>query len=198
MTAPTPGNIMLWQWVNQTYNAGLNFGNRNASSPQTTADLATAYCMACVVSIGVALTLRKAADRALAGKTGAAVAVAGNVIGYSAVTIAGNANVYLMRQAELNKGVTLKEEKTGLEFGPSKVAASAAVWSTIWSRTAYLVPIFFTPALWNLALKKMNLMPKPKTPLGIGVEACGVALGLWLAMPLNCAFYPQFRDIEVS
>ena len=57
--------------------------------------------MACVVSIGVALSLRKAADRALAGKSGFAVAIAGNVIGYSAVTLAGNANVYCMRQAEL-------------------------------------------------------------------------------------------------
>jgi hypothetical protein len=32
MTAPTPFNTALWQWVNQTYNAGLNYGNRNASS----------------------------------------------------------------------------------------------------------------------------------------------------------------------
>ena len=97
MSSPVPRNIIFWQWVNQTYNAGLNFGNRNASSPQTTGDLATAYCMACVTSIGVALSMRKAADRALAGRTGAAVAVAGNVIAYSAVTLAGNANVYLMR-----------------------------------------------------------------------------------------------------
>ena len=98
----------------------------------------------------------------------------------------------------MNKGVTLKEEKTGLEFGPSKVASSAAIWSTIWSRTAYLAVIFFTPALWNLSLKAMSVMPKPRTPLGNAVEVCGVALGLWIAMPLNCAFYPQFRDIDVS
>ena len=154
--------------------------------------------MACVVSIGVALSLRKAADRALAGRTGATVAVATNVIAYSAVTLAGNANVYLMRQAELDKGITLREEKSGLEFGPSTVASSAAVWSTIWSRTAYLVPIFFTPVLWNFALKKLNLLPKPKTPLAAGVEVCGVALGLWVAMPLNCSIYPQFRNIQVS
>jgi hypothetical protein len=29
---PTPLNIIFWQWINQTYNAGLNYGNRNASS----------------------------------------------------------------------------------------------------------------------------------------------------------------------
>ena len=146
--------------------------------------------MACGVSIGLALGLRKVADRALAGKTGFAVAIAGNVIGYTAVTAAGNANVYCMRQAELTQGITLKEEKTGQEFGPSKIAAYEGVKSTIISRSAYLIPVFFVPALWNMALKKMSLMPKARTPLGNVVEATGVAIGLWLAMPLNCALYP--------
>jgi CxxC motif-containing protein len=35
MTAQTPLNIMFFQLVNQSYNAGLNYGNRNASSPYT-------------------------------------------------------------------------------------------------------------------------------------------------------------------
>ena len=97
LSPPTPVNIAFWQWLNQTYNAALNFGNRNASSPQTTGDLAKAYAMACSVSIGLSLSLRKAADKVLAGKTGPAVAVAGNMIAYCAVTAAGNANVYAMR-----------------------------------------------------------------------------------------------------
>ena len=33
MTQQTPLNIMFFQWLNQSYNAGLNYGNRNASSP---------------------------------------------------------------------------------------------------------------------------------------------------------------------
>ena len=53
--------------------------------------------MACFVSIGTALTLRKAADRALAGRTGLAVAAASNVVAYTAVVLAGNANVYIIR-----------------------------------------------------------------------------------------------------
>ena len=113
------------------------------------------------------MTLRKVADRALAGRTGPAVAAAGNVIAYTAVTLAGNSNVYLMRQAELNKGITIKEPKTGEEFGPSKVASSAAVYSTLLSRTIYTAPIFFTPLLWNTALTKMKMMPKAGTPLNV-------------------------------
>ena len=30
--APTPFNTIFFQWLNQTYNAGLNYANRNASS----------------------------------------------------------------------------------------------------------------------------------------------------------------------
>ena len=32
MSAPTPANTIFFQWLNQTYNAGMNYGNRNASS----------------------------------------------------------------------------------------------------------------------------------------------------------------------
>ncbi len=32
LAAPTPFNTAFWQWANQTYNAGMNFGNRNATS----------------------------------------------------------------------------------------------------------------------------------------------------------------------
>lgn len=35
VAAPTPFNTIFWQWINQTYNASLNYGNRNASSTYT-------------------------------------------------------------------------------------------------------------------------------------------------------------------
>ena len=53
--------------------------------------------MACGVSITVALSLRKLADKALAGKTGFVSSVAGYAISYAAVALAGNANVYIIR-----------------------------------------------------------------------------------------------------
>jgi len=37
LSPPTMFNTIFWQWVNQTYNAVFNFGNRNASSTTTTA-----------------------------------------------------------------------------------------------------------------------------------------------------------------
>ena len=94
--------------------------------------------------------------------------------------IAGNANVYVMRQAELQKGITVKDEKTGQEFGSSKIAANEAIWRTMYSRAAGCFPMFFVAPAYNFALKSMNLLPKPKTPLGYAAELGGIAIGLWM------------------
>ena len=69
------------------------------------------------------MALRTAANRALAGRTGPMVALAGNVINYSAVVLSTNANVYFMRKSELDTGITVLDERTGAEFGSSKIAA---------------------------------------------------------------------------
>ena len=142
--------------------------------------------------------LRTAANRALTGRTGPMVVLAGNVINYSAVVLSTNANVYFMRRSELETGIIVRDENTGTEFGSSKIAAQSAITSTMFSRLVYCIPIFFVPAIWNLGLKSLKLMPKPKTPLGTFVEVLGVALGLGIAMPVNCALYPQTSEIEVS
>ena len=55
----TPLFTGVMQWINQTYNAGMNYGNRNASSQQTATDLASGYFAACCVSIGLAMGTRK-------------------------------------------------------------------------------------------------------------------------------------------
>ena len=57
--------------------------------------------------------MRMAANRMLAGKTGFAVAIAGNVINYAAAMSSANANVFFIRRGELNTGIAVKDEKSG-------------------------------------------------------------------------------------
>ena len=59
VVAPTPVNTILGQCVNQTYNAMVNYGNRNASSVYTAADIGKSYTCAVSSSIIVALAIRK-------------------------------------------------------------------------------------------------------------------------------------------
>lgn len=58
--APTPFNLIFFQWLNQTYNASLNYANRNASSKYTAQDIAISYSVATSSAIGIGLLIRKA------------------------------------------------------------------------------------------------------------------------------------------
>ena len=58
--------------------------------------------------------------------------------------------------------------------------------------------MFFVPAIWNLTLTKAKLMPKSLGVTKVLLESLGVALGLYIAMPINCALFPQISRIAVS
>ena len=71
IAAPTPFNTVFWQGINQTYNAALNYGNRNASSVYTNKDIGTSYVAACTSSITISLAIRKMLAARTARVTGA-------------------------------------------------------------------------------------------------------------------------------
>ena len=97
MTTPTPFNTILWQWVNQTYNASMNYGNRNASSKYTTKDIAKSYASAVSIAIVLSLGIRKLVSKRVAGQTGAKLVFFNTVSTYIACSSAGFSNAYLMR-----------------------------------------------------------------------------------------------------
>ena len=72
-----------------------------------------AYCIALGVSISIAISMNKIANRVLAGKTGFAVAIASNVINYSACMTATNANTFFIRRSELTNGIAVKHDESG-------------------------------------------------------------------------------------
>ena len=55
----TPAFNATLQWVNQSYNSAMNYGNRNASSNYTTKDLGRGYAGAVVSSVLIALFSRR-------------------------------------------------------------------------------------------------------------------------------------------
>ena len=180
---------MFWQWLNQTYNAGLNYGNRNASSTQTSAEMAQAYGIAAGTAMGVAGGLRLMTPYLLGGRTGGIAQLVNYFIGYSAVASSSAANVYAMRMGEMDSGINVKDAATGEDFGQSKAAAAAGIYKTMICRVVYCIPIFFTPALYNMILSKAGLMPKKMGATRVILETLGVASGLSIAMPVNCALF---------
>jgi len=57
-SAPTMFNTILWQTINQTYNAILNFGNANKSSPAKASDIMTSYFSAVIASCSAGAAVR--------------------------------------------------------------------------------------------------------------------------------------------
>lgn len=110
MTPPTPFNTAFWQWINQTYNAGMNFGNRNASSTQTAKDILFGYSAAVASSVGISAGLRKLSHNATKGLQGGVAVLATSIISYIAVASAGFLNTYCMRMGEMEQGIKIYDE----------------------------------------------------------------------------------------
>lgn len=127
MAAPTPFNTILWQWINQTYNATLNYGNRNASSQYTMQDIAKSYGMACGASIALALGVRKAMNPLSKGVTGAKLLVLNTAGSFIGCSTAGFLNAWFMRQTELEKGIDVLDPETMESYGKSQICAKQAV-----------------------------------------------------------------------
>ena len=159
-TAPTPFNTILWQWMNQTYNANLNYGNRNASSNYTTTDILKGYILASTSSVSVAMFVRKILDGPTKRSKGAMLVFMNSLAAFSGCSSAGFLNAFFMRKSELTTGIDVLDPKDPtVVVGKSKVAAKAAVFETSFSRVVLTFPIFF-PSVALYAVERINLMPK--------------------------------------
>lgn len=58
MAPPTTFNTFLWQWLNQTYFAGLNFYNRNASNEEGYVNTFLGFTAAAGSGVVIAILLR--------------------------------------------------------------------------------------------------------------------------------------------
>ena len=113
MARPTQLNIILGQWANQSYNAVMNYSNRNATSPYTLGDIMRGYSSAVAISVGVALVLQNLCRPFIEripsrGKQ----LVYRSVLTFIAAGLAGSSNVYMMRQKELTAGISIFNPQT--------------------------------------------------------------------------------------
>lgn len=196
MSAPTPMNTMFWQWLNQTYNAGMNYGNRNASSQQTTGDILFGYSAAVFSSIAISLSLRKACAGVTRTMAGGTLVLANSIINYVAVASAGFLNSYCMRMGEMSRGIKIQDQH-GEDMGISKKSAEKAVIQTSLSRLIMSAPTFIIPGVAMFALDKAGLIPRargPKTVLDLFVISCA----LYLALPLSVSLFPPRGEIDAK
>ena len=193
----TPQNmftVVFWQWINQTYNAFLNYCNRNATTTFTNKELAIAYTGAVTTSIGIALLGRKISERY--GTTTGSISsqrLRNGLVSLFALSSAGFLNLYLIRYNETKKGVMLT--KNGKEYGYSKAAAQKAVVSSASTRAVLPIPMMLlTPMLWKMVeVARMA----PKTTKGVAMaDMLMLVLTLTVAMPISISLFKQELSIE--
>jgi len=124
ITAPTPMNTIIWQGINQTYNASVNYGNRNASGKTSIQDIGKSYAVAMTASISVSLIIRKVIAMKVGNVKGAKGIIYNSISAFFAVSTAGFINAYLMRLKELDTGIDIYEpDHPEVVVGKSKAAA---------------------------------------------------------------------------
>ncbi|XP_063703281.1 sideroflexin-1-3 isoform X2 [Culicoides brevitarsis] len=180
--------VLFWQWVNQSFNAIVNYTNKSGGSTISNETLFYSYCAATGGAIVTALSLNKLFKNMhpLVGRLSPMISV------WSANCI----NIPLMRFEELKTGIVVRDSN-GNEIGPSKKAAQQGIAAVVFSRICMATPgMLFTPILMN-ALEKRNVLKRyPWANAPIQTLFCGFCLTF--ATPLCCALFSQIASIKVA
>ena len=67
------------------------------------------YGLAVSSAITAAMTLRMLTNPFLKGRSGVAVTIANSIVNYGAVGLSASLNVYLMRRAEMEQGISVMD-----------------------------------------------------------------------------------------
>jgi len=184
--------VVFWQFANQSFNAIVNYTNRNASAGVTNEQLGTAYVAATSASVITALGFNKiiSSSPALSG------GIIGRFVPLLAVAAANFVNIPLMRQQELVKGITVETED-GQFAGLSSNAAMSAIQQVVPSRVGMAAPAMFIPPVIMSKLEKTAAFIKnPWLKAPATVLLTGFCLTF--STPLCCALFPQKAEIKLS
>uniref|UniRef100_A0A673TTB5 Sideroflexin-1 n=2 Tax=Suricata suricatta TaxID=37032 RepID=A0A673TTB5_SURSU len=180
--------VLFWQWINQSFNAVVNYTNRSGDAPLTVNELGTAYVSATTGAVATALGLN--------ALTKHVSPLIGRFVPFAAVAAANCINIPLMRQRELKVGIPVTDEN-GNRLGESANAARQAITQVVISRILMAAPgMAIPPFIMNTLEKKAFLkrFPWMSAPIQVGL----VGFCLVFATPLCCALFPQKSSMSVT
>ncbi|KAL4612929.1 sideroflexin-3 [Arapaima gigas] len=141
--------VLFWQWVNQSFNAVVNYTNRSGDAPITMNQLGAAYVCATSGAVVTALGLKSLTKHL--------PPIIGRFIPFAAVAAANCINIPFMRQRELKYGIPVLDEE-GNRLGQSTNAARQAIVQVVVSRIGMAVPAMAIPPVIMNALEKKAFM----------------------------------------
>jgi len=180
--------VVFWQWFNQSFNALVNYTNRNAKSSTSTTQMAVAYCSATAAGVTTAVGLKKVLEKA--------PTLVQRFVPFAAVASANAVNIPLMRQVELLKGIPVTDEN-GNYACKSKSAATTGISQVVFSRIVMAAPgMMFLPVIMERMEKKTWF--KTRTVLHAPFQVLGVGCFLLFMVPIACAIFPQNATISLE
>ncbi|XP_042816775.1 sideroflexin-3 isoform X2 [Panthera tigris] len=180
--------VVFWQWVNQSFNAVVNYSNRSGDAPITVGQLGTAYVSATTGAVATALGLKSLTKHL--------PPLVGRFVPFAAVAAANCINIPLMRQRELQVGIPVTDEE-GQRLGHSVAAAKQGIFQVVISRICMAIPAMAIPPVIMDTLEKKDFL-KRRPWLGAPLQVGLVGFCLVFATPLCCALFPQRSSLHVS
>ncbi|XP_048074857.1 sideroflexin-2 isoform X1 [Ursus arctos] len=180
--------VIFWQWVNQSFNALVNYTNRNAASPTSVRQMALSYITATTTAVATAVGMNMLTKRA--------PPLVGRWVPFAAVAAANCVNIPMMRQQELIQGICVKDRNHN-EIGHSRRAAAVGITQVVISRITMAAPgMILLPVIME-RLEKLHFMKKVKVlhaPLQVLLSGCF----LIFMVPVACGLFPQKCELSVS
>lgn len=179
--------VVFWQWFNQSFNALVNYTNRNANAPTSMTQLGVAYTSATFSALGTAIGLKKLLEKSSSK-------LLQRFVPCAAVASANCVNIPLMRQQELFNGIAISDSN-GETACYSKNAAKTGISQVVLARVVMAAPgMLCLPIIMN-ALERKTWF-KTRTVLHAPFQVLGVGCFLLLMVPLSCAIFPQIVTLE--
>ncbi|XP_028391372.1 sideroflexin-2-like [Dendronephthya gigantea] len=184
----TVPQVVFWQWVNQSFNALVNYTNRNAKSSITGKQIGVAYVSSTTTAVAVSVGLNSLVKRA--------PPLVARYVPFVAVAAANCVNIPLSRQSEIINGIKVYN-KDGEELGHSKRAAVKGISQVVESRIAMAAPGMLIIPIIMEKLEKYRWMQRIKVlHMPIQVLLCGVSLTFMV--PAACSLFPQKCSMKVE
>uniref|UniRef100_A0A0A9Y776 Sidoreflexin n=1 Tax=Lygus hesperus TaxID=30085 RepID=A0A0A9Y776_LYGHE len=182
--------LVFWQWVNQSFNALVNYTNRNANSPLTTTQMGIAYVSAtsaaCVTAIGLKNFLMKRAGPLMQ-----------RYVPFAAVAAANCVNIPLMRQNEIINGVDIYDENDE-RVGLSRVAAVKGISLVVLSRIVMCAPGMTLLPLVVERLECYQWYRCNQKWIAAPLQTAAVGCFLCFMVPAACALFPQRSSLSTK
>ncbi|XP_072312608.1 sideroflexin-2 [Eucyclogobius newberryi] len=180
--------VVFWQWVNQSFNALVNYTNRNAASPITPKQIGVAYVTATSTALATAVGLNLYTKKA--------PPLVARWVPFAAVAAANCVNIPMMRQQEILNGIAVTDEN-GNKLGQSKNAAVKGITQVVVSRITMAAPGMIIMPIIMQRMEKFKFMQRI-TILHGPIQVVMVGAFLIFMVPAACSLFPQQCSLAVS